>query len=232
MRYPPNIRIIRVMCSGRVDPVIVLETLAQGADGVLVGGCHIGDCHYINGNVQAERKIRMLKKLIAQTGLETERLRLEWVSASEGARFAAIVEDFTNQVRKLGLSPLAGDNPDPKILAGILAAKKAAGDFRLRALVAKEVKLVEEGNVYGEKKTQDEFDKIISDAVKSEYERSEIYLLVKNEPLSVKEMSQRLGLDPQRVLSHLVAMRRDGTVTIDKVEGTSPLYTALEVKEG
>jgi len=232
IQYPPNIRIVRLMCSGRVDPVIVLETLAEGVDGVLVAGCHIGDCHYISGNVQAEQKMKMLKKLIAQTGLETGRLRLEWVSASEGARFAEIVKEFTNQLRKLGPSPLSGDSPDPRIMADIQAAKKAAGDFRLRALVAKEVKLLEDGNVYGEKKTQDEFDKIIGDAVETEYERSEIYLLVKNKPLSVKEMSQRLGLDPQRVLRHLVAMRREGVVTIDRVEGTSPLYAALGVQEG
>lgn len=227
--YPTNIRIIRLMCSGRVDPVIVLETLAQGADGILVMGCHPGDCHYIDGNLQTERKIKMLNKLIARTGLEPERLRLEWVSASEGGRFAELVKDFTNQLKELGPSPLAGEKPDPSILAGILAAKATAGDFRLRVLVGKERGLVEERNVYGEDVSQEEFDKIMDEAIEAEYVRNRIYLMVKDESLSVKELSKRLDLDPRTVLRHIVVMRRRGWVAVDRVEGTSPLYAALEV---
>ena len=229
MAYPPNIRIVRLMCSGRVDPVIVLETLAQGADGVIVMGCHPGDCHYVEGNLQTERKIKMLKKLIARTSLEPERLRLEWVSASEGTRFAELIKDFTNQLKELGPSPLAGEKPNANILAGILAAKAAAGDFRLRVLVGKEKGLIEEGDVYGEEVSQEEFDEVMSEAINAEYARNRIYLMVKDEPLSVKELSKRLELDPRTVLRHIVVMRRRGWIAVDRVEGTSPLYTALEV---
>ena len=228
--YPPNIRIIRVMCSGRIDPVIVLETLAQGADGVLVMGCHPGDCHYAGGNYQAELKVKMLKKLIAQTGLGAERLRLEWVSASEGERFAEFIRDFTSQLRTLGPSPLAGEIPDMDILAGMLAAKASAESFRLRALVGRERKMIEEGNVYGEKMPQEELDEMMDDAINAEHVRNRIYLLVKNGPLSVKELSKRLGLDPKKVLRHIVVMRRKGLIAIDRIEGTSPLYVALEAK--
>jgi len=227
--YPPNIRIIRLMCSGRVDPVIVLETLAQGADGVLIAGCHPGDCHYIEGNYQAERKFKMLKKLIARTDMEPGRLRLEWVSASEGGRFAQIVTDFTNQIKALGPSPLAGEKPDPNILMDVLAAKAAAGAFRLRVLVGREKELVEKGNVYGEEVSQEEFDETMEEAIEAEYVRNRIYLMVKDEPLSVKELSKRLDLDPQTVLRHIVVMRQRGWVAVDRVEGTSPLYVALEV---
>ena len=230
MVYPPNIRVIRVMCSGRIDPVIVLETLAQGADGVMVMGCHPGDCHYTEGNYHAERKVKMLKKLIAKTGLEAERLRLEWVSASEGEKFAGVIKDFTNQLKTLGPSPLAGENPDAEILARMLAAKAAAEDFRLRALVGRERKLVEEGNAYGEKLAQDEFDKTIDDGINAEYVRNRIYLLVRNESLSVKELCKRLDLNPKEVLRHIVVMKRRGLITVDKVEGTSPLYAALEAR--
>ena len=216
------------MCSGRVDPVLVLETLANSADGVFVMGCHPGDCHYIEGNLQAERKIKMLKKLIAWTGLEPERLRLEWVSASEGGRFAELVKDFTNQIKELGPSPLAGEKPDPKILEGMLAAKAAAADFRLRVLVGKEKELIVEGNVYGEEISQEEFDETMEDAVKAEYVRNRIYLMVKAKPLSVKELSKRLDLDSKMVLRHIVVMRRKGWVAVDRVDGTSPLYAALE----
>ena len=227
--YPTNIRIIRLMCSGRVDPVIVLETLAQGADGVMVMGCHIGDCHYITGNLQAERKINVLKKLLARTGLEVERLRLEWVSASEGGRFAELVKDFTEQIRKLGPSPLAGDKPDKNILASVLAAKAAAEDFRFRLLVGREKTMIDDGNVYGEKISEEELDKILDEVIDAEYARNRIYLWVKEEPLSVKELSKRLDLDPKTVLHHVVIMRRRGLITVDRVEGTSPLYAALEV---
>ncbi len=106
IQYPPSVRVIRVMCSGRIDPDFILEAFKNGADGVLVAGCHPGDCHYLSGNYKAQRRVLMLKKILEQLGIEPERLKLEWVSASEGDRFAAIVRDTTEEVRKLGPNPL------------------------------------------------------------------------------------------------------------------------------
>jgi F420-non-reducing hydrogenase iron-sulfur subunit len=94
------------MCSGRVEPIFILEAFRSGADGVLVAGCHPGDCHYLAGNYKAQRRAVMLKKLLKQFGLEPERLRLEWVSASEGDRFATVIKDMTEEIKKLGPSPL------------------------------------------------------------------------------------------------------------------------------
>lgn len=102
IKYPPNIKPIRVMCSGRVDPTLVMKALALGADGVLIAGCHPGDCHYTNGNVKAMRRFKLLQKMLDQFGVERERVRLEWVSASEGERYAGVVKDMTEDVRKLG----------------------------------------------------------------------------------------------------------------------------------
>jgi F420-non-reducing hydrogenase iron-sulfur subunit len=102
LKYPPNVDIIRVMCSGRVDPQFVLRAFQKGADGVLICGCHPGDCHYAEGNYKAARRIPLLKRMLSQLGIEDGRVRLEWVSASEGERFAAVVNDMTEQVRKLG----------------------------------------------------------------------------------------------------------------------------------
>ena len=106
MKYPPNIKSIRVMCSGRVDPVFILEALKKGADGILVAGCHPGDCHYQSGNYKTNRRIKLLKKLLGDMGVEPERVRFEYVSASEGQKFAQVVTDFVDELKKLGPSPL------------------------------------------------------------------------------------------------------------------------------
>jgi F420-non-reducing hydrogenase iron-sulfur subunit len=107
LQYPANIRTIRVMCSGRVTPGMILRAFEQGADGVFVSGCHIGDCHYGFGNRMAEKQVEMTKRLIELLGLESGRIRLEWISASEGQKFADSVKDFIERVRKLGKSPIA-----------------------------------------------------------------------------------------------------------------------------
>jgi F420-non-reducing hydrogenase iron-sulfur subunit len=106
MQYAPNIRVIRVMCSGRVNPLFVIKALSIGADGVLVLGCHPGDCHYIEGNYKTMRRIPLLKKMLKQLGIEEERVRLEWVSASEGAKFAEVTNGFTQDIKNLGPSIL------------------------------------------------------------------------------------------------------------------------------
>jgi len=102
IQYSPNIRVVRVRCSGRVSIELVLKTFHEGADGILVLGCHIGDCHYIDGNHRTSKRIPMLRQLLDYAGIEPERLRLEWVSAAEGDRFARIVNEFTEEIRRLG----------------------------------------------------------------------------------------------------------------------------------
>jgi coenzyme F420-reducing hydrogenase delta subunit len=105
--YPPNLRIVRVMCSGMVDPKYVLKSFLEGADGVLVGGCWPGDCHYINGNLKARRRVALLHEILGQYGIEQERLWLRWIAASEGVQFAEIVDDMTQRLRTLGPCSLA-----------------------------------------------------------------------------------------------------------------------------
>jgi len=102
MAYPPNIRVIRVPCSGRVDPLFVLKCFQNGADGVLISGCHPGDCHYTDGNYHARRRFALLRDFLDYLGIDKKRLRVEWVSASEGQRFAEMVSDFTAELTKLG----------------------------------------------------------------------------------------------------------------------------------
>jgi F420-non-reducing hydrogenase iron-sulfur subunit len=106
LQYPPNIRVIRVMCSGTVSPHHVLRAFQKGADGVLIGGCHIGDCHYLRGNYMTIKRISFLQELLKFTGVEPGRLHLEWISAAEGPKLAQTVRDFTEKIRALGPSPL------------------------------------------------------------------------------------------------------------------------------
>ncbi len=101
IKYAPNMRVIRVMCSGRVDPQFVLKALREGADGVLIAGCHPGECHYVNGNIKALRRFILLKKMLRQWGIEEERVQLVWASASEGTVLAEKVNQMTKQIRAL-----------------------------------------------------------------------------------------------------------------------------------
>ncbi|NPV50404.1 MAG: hydrogenase iron-sulfur subunit [Candidatus Methanofastidiosum sp.] len=106
LKFSPNAVPIKVMCSGRVDPSFILDAFAKGADGVLVGGCHPGDCHYAQGNYKTLRRVKLLKMLLKDMGLEEERLRLEWISASEGNKFREVVNDMVVKIKEIGPSPL------------------------------------------------------------------------------------------------------------------------------
>ncbi len=106
IQYPPNVRIIRVMCSGSVDSVYILRALLEGADGVFVGGCHPGDCHYLDGNYKARRRMVLLRDILDTLGLEQERVWIRWISASEGQQFAETMREMTEAIRKLGPTPI------------------------------------------------------------------------------------------------------------------------------
>ena len=119
LRYAANIRVVRLMCSGRVDPQFVLDAFAKSADGVLIGGCHPGDCHYQEGNYKTLRRVQMLKRLLKEMGIEEDRFRLEWISASEADRLKTAVNDMVEKVRALG--PLRIQTP-PEIFAEEVSA--------------------------------------------------------------------------------------------------------------
>jgi F420-non-reducing hydrogenase iron-sulfur subunit len=102
MKYAANVRVIRLMCSGRVDPQFILDALARGADGVLLGGCHYGDCHYVEGNYKTARRFQMLKRVLKDMGVEPERVRLEWISAAEGEKVKRVINSMVDEVRALG----------------------------------------------------------------------------------------------------------------------------------
>jgi coenzyme F420-reducing hydrogenase delta subunit len=125
--YPQNLRAVRVMCSGRVEPELVLQAFRAGADGVLICGCHPGDCHYVSGNHKAARRHALLRRVLSDFGIEADRCRLEWVSATESERFAAVVRDMTEKVRAMGsldwnASACSPPRPSPRTPEGGPAA--------------------------------------------------------------------------------------------------------------
>jgi F420-non-reducing hydrogenase iron-sulfur subunit len=124
-QYPPNIRVIRIMCSGRLDPQFVLSAFRQGADGILIGGCHPGDCHYQEGNYKCLRRFELLKRTLAQLGVDHERIRLEWISASEGDRLRDVVSDMVDGIKRLG--PLQLETIPRPITANHEIAETAMG---------------------------------------------------------------------------------------------------------
>ncbi len=113
IKYPPNVRLIRLMCSGRLDPTFVFKALASGADGVMITGCHPGECHYIDQNYKALRRFQLMRRTLASFGLEPGRIRLVWASAAEGAKFAAEVASFVDEIKALG--PLHWGVPDAAV---------------------------------------------------------------------------------------------------------------------
>jgi len=227
---PSNINVARVNCIGEIDPTIVLEMFQKGADAVMLAGCKPPDCHFIEGNLQAERAVKMLKKLLALTGLEPERLGLLWYSPLEAMSFARSAKEFSEEIEKLGTSPLKDTKRESMPMVNLLAAKNAAGDFRLRVLLGREKELTEGVNVYGDKLTPEEFDALMDDVVEDEFIRHKIHVLTKTKPLSVKALAEVTEMKPAAVLKQIVNMRRKNMITLDSIEGTTPLYKALEVE--
>ncbi len=226
IQYPPNIRVIRVMCSGRVDPKFIFTSLQVGIDGIIVMGCHPGDCHYLEGNYEAEVKFKMVKLLLNLVDLQ-DRVHLEWVSASEGVRFGEVVTNFTESIKKLGPSPLSGENFDQHLFEKLKAIELAADGERLRALVARKRIIMEEGNIYGEKISQEDLDEILISAIEDEFLRQQILLKLKNEPLSVKDLSQLLNIDSSVILKHIISLKARNLIDYDKIEGITPFYQKL-----
>lgn len=206
IKYAPNLRIIRVLCSGRVDPSIIVTAFEKGADGVLVTGCHPGDCHYISGNYQAERKVENTRKILKKTGVDERRLGLEWISAAEGARFAEVVNKFTELITNLG--PLTVDPHKIK------AAKEEALDFRLRWLVGREKDMLEKGNVFGEEVTKENFEILMDNVIETQFVRNSILTALKKEPMSAKELAKKLGVPSDVVVQNLVQLARGQMVQI------------------
>jgi coenzyme F420-reducing hydrogenase delta subunit len=219
IQYRPNIRVIRVMCSGRVNPVFILEAFLYGSDGVLVLGCHPGDCHYLVGNYQAEKLMNRVKKLMEVAEISPQRLYLDWVSAAEGVRFAQIVNSFIEKIRQEGSL-----GKDARLVQRLKAAKMTVEKERVRWLMGNERNLTENGDVFGEKMAYPEFDTLADETIREEFFKSWLLLNLDGRPTSAKELATVLGLQVQEVFQHLVDLMEEGEVSIHSFEERTPRY--------
>ena len=222
--YPTNLRIIRVMCSGRLDPSFILTAFERGLDGVLVAGCHPGDCHYLSGNYQAKYKVLMLRKILEKIGFDNRRLRLDWISAAEGRKFADLTTEFTEELTKLGPSPVKSDTNLRKLLD---YTKQIISDFRLRWLVSRERELVEIENAYGEKIPEEEFEDLLEGIIDAELIRAKILNVIEKKSLSANEISHELEIPTERVLEHLIRLTDEHKVSFS-IENRYAVF----IKEG
>ena len=168
----------------------------------------------------------MTQKFLSLIGLE-DRIRLDWVSASEGKRFSEVVTKFINDIKELGPSPLSGENPDKEILENVRAIKMAVSSDRMRALVGRQRKITEEENVYGEKYPEEKFNELMDLAIKEEYERHRILLTLENYSKSVKDLAKELDIEPSIVLEHMLVLKSRSQVDFGEIIGNTPVFIRI-----
>jgi len=220
--YPPNIRIIRVMCSGRIDPRFVFRAFEAGAAGVLIMGCEFPTCYYISGNYYASKKVQFIKRLLGLVGINPKRLRLEWLSAAHGSKFATVVTEHTDTLAELG--PIANDNYSSQSLQ---AAMACADELRLRILITKLKEFEEIGNKYGELFSEFELERLMNDMVYDEFISKKILQSIQETGKSVLEVSSELSVPSNRVFKNILDLQQAGKIQLDKFKGKSPVYIGV-----
>jgi coenzyme F420-reducing hydrogenase delta subunit len=215
------------MCTGQLDVRYVLEAFLQGADATLVVGCKLGECHYFDGNYQARLKVDAAKSMLKRAGIEPQRLRMEFLSSAEGAKFAEVVRQFVNEIKSLGPTPVLDGERRKRLQESITALSLAMSRTRLRALVGKWRKVVEKGNVYGDTVDEAEWCRMLDRSIDEEMTRNQILLLLRERPRSCLELAEEIGLDPARALRELTFLRQHNVIDVQKVEGRSPVYQVL-----
>jgi F420-non-reducing hydrogenase iron-sulfur subunit len=211
-QYPPYIRVIRLMCSGRVDMAFVLRAFSNGSDGVFIGGCWPGECHYsTDGNYDALSMVHICKKLLKQIGIDPERLRLEWVSASEGIRFAEVMNDFAGKLKKLGPIGINQDGLKRKLDS----AKRLIPYIKL---VEREKLRVPEksAEAYERFFASGEVNKLIHELILDKLDQIQIMELLQESPRSIGEISEALKLLPSEISKHLNNSARQGLARFDE----------------
>jgi F420-non-reducing hydrogenase iron-sulfur subunit len=215
-QYPPHLRVIRLMCSGRVDLEFIFRAFAKGADGVFIGGCHLNDCHYNpEGNYDALGNTLMAKRILNHVGVNPDRLRLEWVSAGEGIRFAEVMNDLSAKVKSLGPFGKSEGVDIAELQSGLEAAIdlipyiKLVERERLRVPVR-----TEEG--YEKFFGSAEFDELFNELILDKLVMSRIMNFLRRKPVSAGEISESLGINPSEVSRHIQDLAQQGIIRFDE----------------
>nr|NQU92807.1 hydrogenase iron-sulfur subunit [Bacteroidota bacterium] len=214
-QYPPHIRLIRVMCSARVDLLHLLRAFTNGIDGIFVGGCHLCDCHYVtSGNFNAFSMVQVLRKILKYIGIYPERLRLEWVSAGEGIRFANFMNEYSAELTKLGPLGKAEGIEDKALALKLEAVGKLIPYIKL-VLTQRLHVLDRSEEAYHRFFNSDEFERLFDELIADKLAISLITTLLQEKSLSTGEIADSLGLSPSEVARHMNGSSRQGLVRYD-----------------
>lgn len=212
------------MCSGRVDPSIIMNAFTHGADGVFIGACLPGECHYTDGNYHAGTRVMVIRKVLSFCGIRPERVEIRHMSSAEGPKFVKSVSEFMDAVRALGpLGSVEGLTPEELALK-LKVGSNALEGKKLRWVIGKRLEFMTDGNLYGEVFTEHELGRMYDEIVMDECTIQEIVLRGERKPVSVEELAAALKTSPHRIVRELVDMRRMGMAEIEKVEGHTPLW--------
>lgn len=229
MQYTTDVRIIRIMCTGRVDPTMVADAFIDGADGLMVVGCHFGDCHYISGNYQAKVKMGLASRTLEYVGLNPARVEFNQCSSAEGERFVSLVTAFNGAVREMGPLGSAADRfALPELKGRLDTARTALGKEKLRWVVGKFTEFQGIGNKYGERFTEHEMWRTLDTIVMDEIATHDILKAMRTGPASVKEIAAKLSIAPPDALKYVLVLQRRGFVELSSIEGETPKYRAVD----
>jgi F420-non-reducing hydrogenase iron-sulfur subunit len=216
------------MCSGRVDPVMVIEGFMGGSDGVFIGACRRGECHYSSGNLHAEVKVDLTRRVLRFAGLNPERLVMRMMSSAEGNKFAEYATQFQTEISRLGpLGWLEGLGPDD-LKIKLKACRKALAGRKLRWVAGKIVEFKDQGNLYGEVFTDHEIGRLLEEVAMDEYRLREILERLQVKPHSVKDLASGMGAPARVLVRQMADLRRMGLADISKVEGTTPVWALAD----
>ena len=217
------------MCTGRLDPVIITESFLKGADGILVVGCHFGDCHYVNGNYHTKARMDMLKKLFKHIGVNEDRIDFKQCSSGEAALFVEIVTGFDKRIKEIG--PLGEDGDSlkkPEIFHKLEIAKRVLSGEKMRWVMGKRMPFLESGNMYGEIFTEQEFNRAIDMIIVEETDVQEILDRLMRGPASIKGLSEELKIPSPRLFRYMIALKRKGFVKIKEISNHTPIFQIAE----
>ncbi len=228
MQYTADVRIIRLMCTGRVDPTMVVDAFIEGADGIMAVGCHFGDCHYISGNYQAKVKIGLASRTLGYVGLNAGRVAFNQCSSAEGERFVSVVTAFHDTISEMGPLGSAEGFSLPKLKGRLETARSALSSEKLRWVAGKFTEFENIGNKYGERFTEHEMWRTLDAIVIDEIATHGILKEMQNGAVSVKALSEKLEIAAPDALKYVLALQRRGLVGLAGIDGATPRYQVLE----